>query len=36
MMDHSGGGSSIFTLALIVGIIGIVGFFLVAAAVAGG
>ena len=36
MMDHSGGGSSMFTLALIVGIIGVVGFFVVAAAVASG
>jgi hypothetical protein len=36
MMDRSGGSSSIFTLALIVGIVGVVGFFLVAVAVVGG
>ncbi len=36
MMDHIGGGSSMFRLALIVGIIGVVGFFVVAAVVAGG
>ena len=36
MMDQSGGTSSLFTLALIIGILGTVGFFLVAAAVAGG
>jgi hypothetical protein len=35
-MDRSGGSSSLFTLALIIGVVGVVGFFLVAAAVAGG
>ena len=34
-MDQ-GGSSSLFTLALIIGILGVVGFFLVAAAAAAG
>ena len=35
-MEQSSGNSSMFTLALIIGTVGTVGFFLVAAAVAGG